>query len=275
LAIVSVTRLLVISDHEIPTALGLAASAGALSTLTGSIIPPLSVCLPLLAASLVAAIMFSVVIGAFILAMRLLAVCLVSVVAALLVTPTPVSMEIASTQIWSYTNNIWTILVAADGFPLFLIFVTIFIYAAWRTRQVARRQGAPGINQQWSVVQLRHLERAITSFIIGGLLLYVLTATVLVVYPIPAQLADLPATFGRMWLPAEIITTSDGVVRVGYVLSTGDDWATILVDSPRHLNIVPGDAVTSRTVCRTGGEPPGVPLISRISTGPTTITCPR
>lgn len=51
------------------------------------------------------------------------------------------------------------------------------------------------------------------------------------------------------WLPSERIVTNTGV-STGYILSTTRDWTTILLDSSRHIVIVPTESVTGQSLCR-------------------------
>lgn len=51
------------------------------------------------------------------------------------------------------------------------------------------------------------------------------------------------------WLPAEDISTRNGGVFTGYVLSTADKWTTILGDDPRLIITLPEGDVVGRRVC--------------------------
>ncbi|WP_139794772.1 hypothetical protein [Saccharomonospora piscinae] len=61
----------------------------------------------------------------------------------------------------------------------------------------------------------------------------------------PAQMARQP------WLPPEIIESDKepGGSTVGYVLSTADDWFTVLVEKSRTIKFIRAKDVKSRRVC--------------------------
>jgi hypothetical protein len=86
---------------------------------------------------------------------------------------------------------------------------------------------------------------------VGGLRLDVLAISLLI--STLAPLAQLSLT-SAPWLPAEKITLSSKEVVIGYVVSTKDDWATILVDKPRLVKNVKSDDIATRETCVTTEE---------------------
>lgn len=83
---------------------------------------------------------------------------------------------------------------------------------------------------------------------VGGLRLDVLAISLLI--STLAPLVQLSLT-SAPWLPAERITLSSKETVVGYVVSTKDDWATILVDKPRLVKNVKSDDILVREICVT------------------------
>jgi hypothetical protein len=71
----------------------------------------------------------------------------------------------------------------------------------------------------------------------------------LTLYIFAAALVSFLLTIPGVWLPAEVIGI-DGQERVlGYLLQDDGQWATILIDEPREILVVPSAKLRSRRVC--------------------------
>lgn len=57
----------------------------------------------------------------------------------------------------------------------------------------------------------------------------------------------------NLWIPAEVIETEDRGVFIGYVLNDEGDWASILLNEDRLVEIVPIRTIEHRQVCNLGG----------------------
>lgn len=200
--------------------------------------------------------------AAFLLALRLFSATVVSFGAAVLITPTTSSLKLAVQRVHEASSRLYDFLGQAEFFPLFLLMATLLMYGRIRMRQVNKPNSS------------KVVERTAAVLALGGAILYVLTASVTAVYPLPTEVANLPTSLGRMWLPAEVVTFRDGSTRIGYVLSTKDDWTSVLKENPRTIELIRSDEVTARAICRTDSDPQGVPLISRVPSLPTLMSCP-
>ncbi|MEU7425969.1 hypothetical protein [Streptomyces sp. NPDC040750] len=53
----------------------------------------------------------------------------------------------------------------------------------------------------------------------------------------------------KPWVPAELISLKDKKAEVGYVISAGDSWTTVLTEDSRIVVRIPSAKITSRTIC--------------------------
>jgi hypothetical protein len=235
-AIISIARLLVVSNYQTPTAIALADSSGAVSTLTGTLVPLVPVFLPF-ATQLLALCTFVAVVSGSELRLRLFLATTIAFMATVLVAPAKRSIQDLSHQYFEVARTvaIWVLVL------LFLLSVVV-IFIEPRAQMITFITGS--------------------TFII---MLVVITVAVptLVAYsfPLPSEMWHIPEILHRVWLPTERVGMKDGLQRVGYVLKMDGNWATILWDSDRSIGMVKTVDVMSRTICRIG-PPDGLPLIS-------------
>ncbi len=226
----SAIRLLLIANYDTTTATAIASASGVVGTLLGTIIPLLPPYLPILTILLVIA--------------RRWTLAALAGFATVLLSPTYVDSP-------------------RDG-----------LITAW----ASSRQVSALIKQcEWSLLW-QNYPGVVLSIVVGGLLVFFVAPMPLwsrpivlkVVYciiiaimcgyvtvlvhtfyrvPFSAELASEIAR--RPWMPAEeIVFKSDGVSRVGYTLSTKDNWHIILNDVDRSIIYVRADNVATRTACK-------------------------
>jgi hypothetical protein len=70
------------------------------------------------------------------------------------------------------------------------------------------------------------------------------------IYPVPQNRAYYAEITHDMWLPAEQIELDTRLVYYGYVLSSNDDWITVLLATKRVIVYLPTDEVIDQSVCQ-------------------------
>lgn len=260
LTVVALSRLLVVSNYQVPTATAVARSLGPLSTLTGTVLPLFGLLLPISALALAVAaftLPVATVLGAvsspLVVLLRLFVAAVVMTGATLFVSPSGLPRDAVLLDAATRTNSFfgW-----ADYFTIGLLMPLILVTGYMRAHETG--------NFPW--------ERYIMLCSLGSITLVFLVALVTHGYPLMNQLRELPTSSTRMWLPAERVTLGDGTTRVGYVLDAGGDWTTILWDNDRTVGILITDQVRARQVCRLGLPDP-LPLISRAVSSPVLSEC--
>jgi hypothetical protein len=233
--IISITRLLIVSNYQVPIAVAIAYSNGTISTLTGTFVPLVPLLLPLTT--------------------QLLALCALGALVSGSETRHPLFLA-------TITAFIATVFVTSTKLPIKDIFqqstVILVTFAAWTLVLLLLISvlvdfiNLPARGLRW-------VERS-TSII---LLVFITVAVPTVAsysLPSPSEIRHVPDVLRRVWLPAELIGTKNGLAHVGYVLKVDGSWTTILWDSDRSIEIKRTPDITSRTICRIG-SPDGLPLI--------------
>jgi hypothetical protein len=237
--LLAVTRVLIVSDYNLSTALAILSSSGYVNTLIGSIIPLVPVLMPYIALVL---LYFDRVV-----------VALLAFAAALLISPASISGAAAL----SLVGQDWHLIIGGStlrrGLLIILAaFVCILLLgeiAGFRIATVVRTVGTVGI-----IATLPLIVR---------------------VYPIPVSNSFYANVLSEPWLPAEMVTLSTHKVVTGYVLESDQDWFEVLVAQDRTIVHYRTSEVVSRAVCQmASAEPkrPLVPLVPAISRIP---VCPQ
>lgn len=236
--IISIARLLIVSNYQTPIAIAVAASNGTVSTLTGTLVPLVPLFLPL-ATQLLALCALGAMLFGFKIRLHLFFATAAAFFSTVFVTPTRLSLKDALRPSSELVRSVevWAL----------VLFLNICFVA---------------INLRVHVIEFT----TVSAFVV---ILMVITVTVPTVasysFPSLSEIRRIPNVLHRVWLPAELIGMSDGSEHVGYVLKTDGVWTTILWDSDRSIVIVRSQNITSRTICRIG-SPDGLPLISVQST---------
>lgn len=240
LLLISVTRLLIISDYNTTTATTIASSGGYVSTLLGTVIPLVPIFLPYLAVLL--------------LAFRRFVLSGLTFGAAILVTPT----RLGGPEAVNALEADWHHLVAlyhSNFLATIVILLALLLIDLSAFRLTFGRLG-------------------FTTIVLALTASAFLLPYVLYVYPYPHTSSYYELFMRQPWLPAERIITTPGHSVVGYVLTEDSNWMVVLQDSTRTIKYIPAGDVTSRTVCQANPENkkiPVAPLLPLLHTRPATL----
>lgn len=229
--LVSVARLLIISDYNPVTASAIVSSGGYVDSLLGTIIPLLPAILPYVALLL---LFFNRVIPG-----------ILALVAVGFVSPMTMSRSAALDLLskdWHQVTNpkpqiaVVVILVAVVTFLLLLgELLTIGFTVFART--------------------------------MATMVCILLIPAVVQLYPVPFNNQFYTQLVRQPWLPAETITMNSGAKFTGYVLADDGPWVVVLKDSNRTVIYYPSAEITGRQVCQLGGTLQRNPLITVTSAG--------
>jgi hypothetical protein len=236
ITIISISRLLIVSDYQTPIAIMLAASNGAVSTLTGTLVPLVPLFLPF-ATQLLALCSLGAILVSSEMRHPLLLATANAFIATVFVTPTRISIRDISQPYSAVARNfeVWI--------PVLLL--SIFVVATFISRRMRMMEIMTG-----------------SAFVVMLVVIIVAVSTVASYsFPSPREIRHIPDVLRRVWLPTERIDMNDNSGRVGYILKTDGFWTIILWDSDRSIAIVRSQNIISRTLCRLG-PPDGLPLIS-------------
>jgi hypothetical protein len=235
LLLISVTRLLIISDYNTTTATTIASSGGYVNTLLGTVIPLVPIFLPYFA-------IFLLIFKRFVLSGLTFG-------AALLISPT----RLAPLTALDALKKDWVHVVAIFRAHLFLSIVLVLALLILDTTAFRITFGRLGM----------------TTLTLALLATAFLIPYVLYVYPYPHASSYYAQFMRQPWLPAEQITAKSGYSVLGYVLSEDSNWVTVLRASARTIEYIPANDVIRRSVCETEPESPGnaqSPLIPLLDT---------
>jgi hypothetical protein len=230
LALISVTRLLIISDYNTTTATAIASSGGFVNTLLGTITPLVPVILPYLTVVL--------------LIFRRFLLSALAFGAALLISPTRLAPPTALSRAREDWHRIEYLV--RGHLPLSILVLCILLIV------------------DIAAFRLRFSRRSIVALTLALIATAYLLPYVLYVYPFPESHSYYEQFLRQPWLSAERITVKSGDTMVGYTLTEDDHWMTVLKAAPRIILYIPVDDVTSRSVCESGpetSEAPQSPLI--------------
>jgi hypothetical protein len=238
--LVSVARLLIISDYNPVTASAIVSSGGYVDSLLGTIIPLLPAILPYAALLL---LFFNRVIPG-----------LLALVAVGFVSPMTMGRSAALDLLskdWHQVTN------PKPQLAVVVILVTVVAFLLL-------------------LVELLTIGFSVFARTIATMVCILLIPAVGQLYPFPFNNQFYTQLVRQPWLPAETITTSSGAQFTGYVLADQGTWIVVLKDSNRTVIYYPSDKVTGRQDCQIGGTPPMKPLITVTSAGekPTPRTRP-
>lgn len=230
LVIISVTRLLIVSDYNTVTASAIVSSGGYVDALLGTIIPVVPFVLPYLVLVL---LFFNRVILAV---LAMLATALIS----------PVAVGRAATE--NFADKDWHHILGApvgiDVIMALLAFVTILLLAV--------------------VLVLRFENFART---VATIVCIVLIPFIAQVYAFPIGARYYTDLIRQPWLPAETITFTSGQSIIGYVLADDGATLTVLLDDNRAVSYYPDRIVAKRQVCEISQAGKTRPLIAILPAG--------
>ena len=258
--LISITRLLIVCNYQTSTAVAVAATSGAVTTLLGTLIPLVPLFLPYVTLLLVLASIRYALGDWEGIAVRFLIGSGICLIATLFVTPTTRSFsEIGKrgSDFIPYFRNAFVAMLI--GFMVVLVIVGLF----------SRNSRSPTQN----------INTAVMGTLIVGFWAFVVLAIVvaafiaLFAYPLPKEATRIPELTRKVWLPAEQLDVKERGQVVGYVLSTEEGWFTVLVEADRTVIRIKSDDIDSRQICRLG-SPDGLPLIRpKAASIPTVLSC--
>lgn len=266
----SIVRLLLVSNYQTTTAVAVASGAGPLSTLIGSLIPVVQVFLPILTLVLFILTLFNLKNGH---GGKILIVAVCSLVATFLITPTELSLSDSIPRANETWNTISPYISIGINILVWLIFGIILVLAAIFLARIGWKRRRGWHFQTWDdwddwglariggiVMPVLGVMGALGLALLGGVVSLALAWVTF--FPLESEVARVPDRARSMWLPAEeVALKSGGNPTVGYVLSVGNGWMTLLKEPDRTVNMLPLSEVVSRKICRFGPSTP-FPLIA-------------
>jgi hypothetical protein len=231
LVIISVTRLLIVSDYNTVTASAIVSSGGYVDALLGTIIPVVPFVLPYLVLVL---LFFNRVILAV---LAMLATALVS----------PVAVDRAATE--NVADKDWNHILGApvviDIIMALLAFVVTILLLAVLL-----------------VLRFDNFAKTMATIACVALIPFISQ-----VYAFPIGTSYYTDLIRQPWLPAETITFTSGQSIVGYVLADDGGTLTVLLDDNRAVSYYPDSTVAKRQVCEISQAGKTQPLIAILPAG--------
>lgn len=256
LAVVTVARLLVVSDYRTPTATVLAGATGVAGTVTGAVLPVLGTVLPVAVVALLVAFVVALVLGSR-RRTGLLVAATVTALVTLFVSPSAVGIDEAVRTVRDPGNDAVAVLSWADWFPIGLA-LTVLVAAG-----LMRRDTMPGFR----------LGRFLLLAVSGTAVVAVFVLVAQEAYRPIERITTLPETAAGVWLPAERIVATGQPARIGYVLNSDGGWTTVMWEADRTVAVLPPGGVAGRSVCRVG-PPDDPPLLSTVERALPVAACP-
>jgi hypothetical protein len=234
LALISAVRLVIISNYDVTTAVTVAESGGYVNTFLGSLIPLVPVFMPYLA------LVF--------LAFRRFILCALAIAATVLISPVVVRPSVVTL---GYFDNYWlSTLHSMSGHvqdALSAIAIGILIC---------------GLIMPWG--DFRGWVYTLVTTLWACAAVVTLLPYLLIAYPAPGT-QSLASYLRQPWLTAEQITVDPSKIYQGYVLSSDDQWMTVLLYQSRTIAYFRADSVTARIVCEPPAKPSPSPLVRLVN----------
>ncbi len=226
LLIISVTRLLIVSNYNPQTALAIASSGGYADTLLGTVIPLIPIIMPYLA---LVFLFFNRVILA-----------ILAFVATVFVSPVAMGKPAAR----DIVDRDWHFILHA---PVLIIIIMIVLALL-----VVFLLG----------LELLGLGFNIFMRTLATIACIALIPLVSQVYSFSLAQNYYTEPISQPWLPAETITLVSGQSFTGYVLSDDGDWLVALRNDNRTVYYYPGTEVTKRQICQLSAARQMQPLVT-------------
>jgi hypothetical protein len=236
--LLAATRVLIVSDYNLSTALAILSSSGYVNTLIGSVIPLVPVLMPYIALVL--------------LYLGRVVAALLAFAAALLISPA----SLPGAGALSFVRYDWH-LVTGGSFlrQAVLVILALFLCALL-------------------LVEIAGFQVVTVVTTVGTVGIIATLPLIVRLYPIPVSNSFYTNILSEPWLPAETITLTTHKVVAGYVLESDQDWFKVLLAQDRTVVDYHTSEVVSRTMCQMAStEPkrPLVPLVPAISHLPACI----
>jgi hypothetical protein len=229
--LVSVARLLIVSDYNPVTASAIVSSGGYVDTLLGTVIPLLPIFLPYVALIF---LFFNRVIPA-----------IFAFIATAFVSPIAINRSSAL----SFAHDVWYMMIHHNSAVILLIILLAAAFALLL------------------LVELTQLGFDIAIKTVATSACVLLIPFVVRLYPLPLNNEFYAEQIKQPWLPPETITLSSGQNFTGYVLADAGSWLVVLRNDSRVVIYYPSAEVTNRKACRIGPIALEQPLITFFPTG--------
>jgi hypothetical protein len=229
--LISVTRLLIISDYNPVTASAVVSSGGYVDTLFGTVIPLVPIFTPYLALVL---LFFDRVVAS-----------LLAFLAAAFMSPVVLSRPFALRLI----DRDWYLVFHHNLLVIFVMVLLALIFVLLLFTEVAGMGLDVGVR---------------TGAVIACLLLIPFVVSL---YPLPLNNRFYSELIRQPWMPPETIVLTSGQNFIGYVLSDNGTWVEVLMNDTRTVNYYRSGEVASRKICQIGSTPPRQPFITLFPAG--------
>jgi hypothetical protein len=283
LLLISAARLLIISDYSTTTAVTIASSGGYVNTLLGSIVPLVPVFMPYIALGLLASKHFVLSMLALLFTAFMSPTQLKLPITRHLIEMDQYRIAAEFQRYWIVTLAVAAIIALAVHFhhksaaetlgvlAAIALIVGLFILPSVHGLRVPSSLNIASAddrsiidwvvrNWKWAllialgvVILFESYRRGIASTISTAVALAAAIALVpyiVNIYPLPHRSDYYFAVLHQPWLPAEDITLASGRKYAAFVLTSDDDWFTVLTTSRRSILYIPTDKIVSRTVCQ-------------------------
>jgi hypothetical protein len=240
--LLAATRLLIVSNYNLNTALGILSSSGYVNTLLGTVIPLVPVIMPYLALLLL-------------LLNRIIA-SLLAFLAAILISPSAVPRS----EVLSIARHDWqVVMMSITGWQKALIIVLAIISAVLLAIELVGPNPGPAIGAVLAVAVIA------------------LLPLIVELYPVPGTSKFYESFYVKLisqpWLPAETITLTPHRVVVGYALGSDGTWLEVLQADNRTIAYYRTSQISDRFICQIGQIATARPLITLISAQAETPEC--
>jgi hypothetical protein len=227
--LVSAARLLIVSDYNVTTAVGILESGGYVNTLLGALIPLLPILMPYIALT-------------FLFFKRII-LAVLAMAAAVFVSPASTSAGglpgvwkwyVSQLDSWGMREHAWANVFLVLGVILALALAVLLLVG----------------------------EFTVVFRVLGTILSIALIPAVLRFYPLPVNGSYYQNQIEQPWLPAEKVTFADHRTLVIYKLSSDGVFIEALVADNRTIRFLHETDVAAQQVCETSTAALGQPLIA-------------
>ena len=240
--LLAATRLLIVSNYNLNTALGILSSGGYVNTLLGTVIPLVPVIMPYLALLL---LLLNRVIAS-----------LLAFLVAVLISPSAVPRS----EVLFIARHDWhVIMMSITGWREAVIIPLAIISALFLAVELVGSNPEPAIRTVLTVAVIA------------------LLPLIVELYPVPGSSNFYESFYVKLisqpWLPAETITLTTHRVVVGYALGSDGVWLEVLQGDSRMIVYYRTSQISDRFICQIGKIATARPLITLISAQAETPEC--
>lgn len=237
--LLAATRVLIVSDYNLSTALTILSSSGYINTLIGSVIPLVPVLMPYVALAL---LYIDRVVAA-----------MLAFAAALLISPATMSGASAL----SLVGHDWHLVTGGSAVRHAVLLIPAFFLCVLLLVEIAGFQVATVVRTVGTVAIIATLPLIVR------------------LYPIPLSNSFYTNVLSEPWLSAEAVTLNTHTVVTGYVLESDEEWFEVLLAQDRTVVYYHASEVASRTMCQMASPEPKRPLVPLVPALSHLPSCPQ